>query len=152
MKTKEEIQVLAEIAFKDELNNSNQDPNWVGYGKGIDGISKDKWIELWIKGYTESEQRNQLENLFGRPLNEVYDIEKYKNPIDAINDIASGKLKPRTDLIRYSEHDLREAIKKAKKYFPEFPYGLKEGHQVRFAHNADEIVESLNEKKSNENS
>lgn len=48
---------------------------------------------------------------------------------------------------KYTEGDLREAIKKAKKYFPEFPYGLKEGHEVKFVYNADEIVESINVKK-----
>lgn len=53
MKTTEEIKSLAEIAFQDELIESNQNINWIGYGKGIDGISKEKWIELWIKGYAK---------------------------------------------------------------------------------------------------
>jgi hypothetical protein len=64
MKTKEEIEQLhkevvklvAEIAFKDELIKSNQNINWIGYGKGIDGTSKEKWLELFIKGYTQSQE------------------------------------------------------------------------------------------------
>lgn len=46
---------------------------------------------------------------------------------------------------KYTENDLIEAIKKAKKYFP--PFGLKEGRQVRFTHSAEEIIKSLNENK-----
>ena len=56
MKSKEEIEQLAEIAFKDELIKSNQNINWIGYGKGIDGTSKERWIELWIKGYTQCQE------------------------------------------------------------------------------------------------
>ena len=56
MKTQEEIEQLAEIAFKDELIKSNQNINWIGYGKGIDGTSKERWIELWIKGYTKCQE------------------------------------------------------------------------------------------------
>jgi hypothetical protein len=56
MKTKKEIEQLAEIAFKDELIKSNQNINWIGYGKGIDGTAKERWIELWIKGYTQSQE------------------------------------------------------------------------------------------------
>lgn len=58
MKTPEEIQVLAEKAFQDELIKSNQNINWIGYGKGIDGTSKERWIELWIKGYTKYQEDN----------------------------------------------------------------------------------------------
>lgn len=58
MKTPEEIKSLAETAFQDELIKSNQNINWIGYGKGIDGTSKEKWIELWIKGYNQSQQNS----------------------------------------------------------------------------------------------
>ena len=58
MKKPEEIKSLAETAFQEELIKSNQNINWIGYGKGIDGISKEKWIELWIKGYTQCQQGN----------------------------------------------------------------------------------------------
>lgn len=60
-KTPEEIKVLSEIAFQDELIKSKQNVNWIGYGKGIDGVSKEKWIELWIKGYTKSQEDNVTE-------------------------------------------------------------------------------------------
>lgn len=48
---------------------------------------------------------------------------------------------------KYTEEDLREAIKKAKKYFVEFPFGLKEGNGVRFVYTSDKIVESINNNK-----
>jgi len=65
--------------------------------------------------YAQCQQDNnkdkELESLFGRPINEVYDIEKYENPIDAINDIASGKLKPRDNADKkYTEEDLKNAF------------------------------------------
>lgn len=56
MKTQEEIEQLAESAFQDELIKSNQNINWIGYGKGIDGTSKERWMELWIKGYTQCQE------------------------------------------------------------------------------------------------
>lgn len=56
MKTQEEIEQLSETAFQDELIKSNQNINWIGYGKGIDGTSKERWIELWIKGYTQCQE------------------------------------------------------------------------------------------------
>ncbi len=60
MKSKKEIEQLAETAFQDELIKSNQNINWIGYGKGIDGTSKEKWIELWIKGYTQCQEDWEL--------------------------------------------------------------------------------------------
>lgn len=56
MKTPEELKSLAEKAFQDELIKSNQNINWIGYGKGIDGTSKEIWIDLWIKGYNQSQK------------------------------------------------------------------------------------------------
>lgn len=55
MKTKEEIEELAEIAFQKELKDSNQNINWVGYGKGIRETVKETWKGLWIKGYLQSQ-------------------------------------------------------------------------------------------------
>ena len=55
MQTEEEIEILAEVAFQKAVDESNQDKNWIGYGKGVDGVSKAKWTQIWIKGYLGSQ-------------------------------------------------------------------------------------------------
>lgn len=50
----EAIEHLAIIAYCHELDRLNID-----YSKdGINNIPKKKWIELWIKGYTECKKKN----------------------------------------------------------------------------------------------
>jgi hypothetical protein len=92
-----EIEKLAEIAFQDELIKSNQNINWVGYGKGIDGTSKERWIELWIKGYTQCQKDifNELnewivvtlsaESKLGSPNSVIETLLSVKYKIESLN-------------------------------------------------------------------
>lgn len=38
-----------ELAYQKELLTDNQDKNWVGYGKGINGVSKERWKIIYNK-------------------------------------------------------------------------------------------------------
>lgn len=55
----DETEILAEEAYQKEVLLSNQDPKWEGYGKGIDGVIKSKWKEIWIRGYNQTYKYNE---------------------------------------------------------------------------------------------
>jgi len=55
-----------ELAYQKELLTDNQDKNWVGYGKGINGVSKERWKSIYSKAkeeykYTEEDVRKAIE-------------------------------------------------------------------------------------------
>ena len=54
----------------------------------------------------------KLQELFGRPISEVFDITNYENILDAINDIYSGKLKPKEEH-KISDEDKTNYVKMA---------------------------------------
>jgi len=83
----DDVEKMAEDAYQKELIKSNQDVNWIGYGKGIDGIEKSKWKKLWINAYkaatktfTEDDVRKAILLTRGSdtPMEEI--IEKLKQP------------------------------------------------------------------------
>ena len=102
MKSKEEIEHLAmELYPRGRYISYNPQEIQEGYER-----------EGFVKGYSRCQQdgirEKQIESLFGRPIKEIYDIEKYENPLDAINDIAIGKLQPKEKSEKkYSELQLR---------------------------------------------
>jgi hypothetical protein len=67
-----------ELAYQKELLTDNQDKNWVGYGKGINGVSKERWKSIYNKAkekykYTEEDLRKALSESF-KASQEGYNI------------------------------------------------------------------------------
>lgn len=68
----------AELAYQKELLTYNQDKNWVGYGKGINGVSKERWKSIYNKAkedykYTEEDLRIAIHHAY------LCGVEKLKN-------------------------------------------------------------------------
>jgi len=49
--TDQEIEKLSELAFLKELRSSGQDINHPGYGKGLYGVVKGVWKQIFKEGY-----------------------------------------------------------------------------------------------------
>jgi hypothetical protein len=71
-----------ELAYQKELLTDNQDKNWVGYGKGINGVSKERWKSIYNKAkevykFTEEDMRDAynlgLDTHSKQNPNKVYD-------------------------------------------------------------------------------
>ena len=72
----------AELAYQKELLTDNQDKNWLGYGKGINGVSKERWKIIYNKAkevykFTEEDMRDAynlgLDTHSKQNPNKVYD-------------------------------------------------------------------------------
>ena len=71
-----------ELAYQKELLTNNQDKKWVGYGKGINGVSKERWKIIYNKAkevykFTEEDMRDAynlgLDTHSKQNPNKVYD-------------------------------------------------------------------------------
>jgi hypothetical protein len=81
-----------ELAYQKELLTDNQDKNWVGYGKGINGVSKERWKIIYNKAkevykFTEEDICEFVEwmNLHYRALEHTISFKGVKGTKELIN-------------------------------------------------------------------
>jgi hypothetical protein len=78
----------AELAYQKELLTDNQDKNWVGYGKGINGVSKERWKSIYSKAkekykYTEEDLKIAINMARNFPYIKKGEV-KFDTPIEKI--------------------------------------------------------------------
>lgn len=114
MKTLEEI---AEAEFNKRVDEEGQDKNWVGYGKGADGITKKKWIELYIRTVNSDFVKEQIliENI--ELLNKLDTILQIK--IERLKEMASQSdienfnyLNSKISGVKLAQEEIRRDIQK----------------------------------------
>lgn len=82
----------AELAYQKELLTDNQDKNWVGYGKGINGVSKERWKSIYNKAkevykFTEEDMRDAY--------NLGLDTHSKQNPNKVYNELIQSLSQPK---------------------------------------------------------